>query len=476
MRTEAGTARTAPRESHLQEQGTHMDIMQARTSRAGRVVARRIGRIGWLPVLAALALSGCQVKKTEAPPVSGPSELGLSLELQVSPDVVTMDGTSQSTLTITARDHEGRPRSGQEIRVEIMSGGEIVDFGRLSTKNVTTGSDGRARVTYTAPAGAPSQNSDEYTVVTLIATPAGTDHRNALPRQVDLRLVPQGEILRKPYQPVAKFTYSPTEPEENQEVIFDASSSVPVCMPNPDAPTDRDTCVPQPGSIVSWVWDFGNGRTGSGPSPTVRYSLRGTYVVQLTVTNDRGLTDTTSQEVEVASVEDPTADFVFSPSEAGVNQSVFFDASLSSAAPGRTISSYRWLFGDGSSGSGRTTSHRYNRAGTFTVSLTVTDSGGKTGSTSKTVTVGAGQQPVANFTISPATAAVNQTVFFDGTLSTPPPGRTITRYQWNMGDNRILEGPRVQYAYSRAGSYSVILTVTDSSGATHSATKNVTIN
>ena len=115
-------------------------------TRCVEAVARRAGLLGWLPVAAAVALSGCTAKKTEAPELTGPSELGLSLEMRVSPDVLTMDGVSQSTLTITvARLERRRSSRTSAVRVEVTAGGEIVDvFGRLSTKNVTTGG-GRPR-------------------------------------------------------------------------------------------------------------------------------------------------------------------------------------------------------------------------------------------------------------------------------------------------------------------------------------------
>jgi PKD repeat protein len=314
------------------------------------------------------------------------------------------------------------------------------------------------------------------TVITLIATPAGYDYRNAVSRQVDLRLVPQGVILPVAYSPVAKFTFSPANPGEDVDVRFDASSSIASCVADPTAPNDITKCQPQGGAITSYQWDFGNGQTGGGVSPVTRFATRGTYVVKLTVTNDRGLSNSVTQNVSVAAVSNPTAEFAFSPTTPGVNQAVFFDASASAAAAGRTISSYEWNFGDGYFGGGRTESHRFAKAGAFTVTLTVTDSAGKTGTVSKGVTVGAGQQPTANFTVSPGQVAVNQRVFFDGTVSTAPPGRTITNYVWNLGDNTIVEGQsRTDHAYSKAGTYTVVLTVTDSGGGTNSTTKTVTV-
>ena len=454
-----------------------MQTTMTRTNDSLRaLVAPRLRRLGWVSILAVMALTGCTATKTEAPELAGPSELGLSLEIRATPDVVTMDGQSQSQLVITARDSNGRPAGSRNIRVEITAGGEIVDLGRLSTKNVTTGSDGVARVTYTAPTGSPAQNSDAFTVITLIATPAETDYRNALSRQVDLRLVPQGVILPVAYSPVPKFTFSPASPGEDVDVVFDASASIASCVPNPSAPNDTSQCQPQGGAIVAYQWDFGNGSMASGVRPTTRFTNRGTYAVKLTVTNDRGLSNSVTNSITVAAVANPTAEFSFSPTAPSVNQNVFFDAAASQASPGRTISRYDWTFGDGSDGAGVNESHRYTSVGTFAVTLAVTDSSGRTGTITKTVSMVAGQGPTANFTFSPASPVVNQRVFFDGAVSTPPPGRTIVRYVWNFGENGIAEGERVDYVYGRAGGYSVVLTVTDSGGGTHTITKTVTVN
>jgi PKD repeat protein len=438
---------------------------------------RRASLLGWLPVAAAVALAGCTVKKTEAPDITGPSELGLSLELRVSPDLLVADGVSQSTLTITTRDSNGKIQPNVDLRVESVAGGQIVDtVGRLSAKNVKTGGDGRATLTYTAPNYPPNQLSDSGNMlVTLAAIPAGYDYHNAVVRDVLIRLVPQGQVLPQAYAPVANFTFSPTKPAEGADVAFDGSSSVISCNPDPSDPNDTTKCREAGGTAI-YQWDFGNGQTGSGVRPTVRFSRGGTYVVTLVVTNDRGMNSNPRQkEVTVEVVADPTAVFELSPAGPGVNQQVFFDANGSKALGGRTISRYDWTFGDGGSGSGVTESHRYSRAGSFMVTLTVTDSAGKTGTTSKALTVGGTViVPTAAFTISPATIGVGQVAFFDGTVSTSTAGRTITRYEWNFGDNVLVEGPRVEHVFNRAGGHTVTLTVTDSNGATDTETKTVT--
>src|SRR5262245_10783292 len=102
-----------------------MLITHARTNDSlRRSQARRASLLGWLPVAAAVALSGCTVKKTETPDPTGPSTLGRSLVLTVSPDVLVMDGVSQSRLRILSRDSNGKPEPNVDLRVEVTTGGE----------------------------------------------------------------------------------------------------------------------------------------------------------------------------------------------------------------------------------------------------------------------------------------------------------------------------------------------------------------
>lgn len=84
--------------------------------------------------------------------------------------------------------------------------------------------------------------------------------------------------------PTASFTFDCTD----LECTFDASSSA-----------DSD------GSIVSYAWDYGDGNTGSGQTPTHTYTAGGTYTVKLTVTDDGGKTANAEQAVTVSSGDSP---------------------------------------------------------------------------------------------------------------------------------------------------------------------------
>ncbi len=323
---------------------------------------------------AVLTMAGCSLDKQAAPPLTGPSELGLSLAVTATPDVITQDGHSQAVLEVMARDASSQPVSGLTLRAETYVGSTPVDFGQLSAKTVSTGSDGRAVLTYRAPAASASQESD--VLVTVAVTPVGTNYASALPRSVQIRLARPGVVLPPNGTPVASFYFSPTNPRVDDDVFFDGSGSF-----------DSD------GHIVSYEWSFGDGRTAVSASPTTRhhYDLAGTYNVTLTVTDDRGLKATSeTKTLTVGAGADPTATFTVSPAAPKINGLVSFNASGSKATTGHTIVQYVWDFGDGtpivSSGDPLMT-HTYGAQATYTVVLRVTDDVGRFAVSSQSVSV-----------------------------------------------------------------------------------------
>src|ERR1043165_8371466 len=107
-------------------------------------------------IVAAAALSACTVKQTEAPPVSGPSALALSVSIAATPDSILQDGASQSSVVVNAYGPDGRPRNGLAVRLSMVVNGVPQDFGTLSARTVVTGSDGKATTVYTAPPAPPA--------------------------------------------------------------------------------------------------------------------------------------------------------------------------------------------------------------------------------------------------------------------------------------------------------------------------------
>jgi chitodextrinase len=314
-----------------------------------------------LVALAAIALGSCTVKKTDAPALAGPSETGLSLATSVTPDVLDHDGLSQAVVEVVTRGPDARPVGGVPLRVEIRLNGVNIDFGRLSNRSPVTGSDGVARVTYTAPP-APIDPVDPFTVVTLVITPINGDFHGANERFVELRLVPRGVILgpnTPPTFPAEGFIITPTPVTTRSPVTFDASGTL-----------DEGTRC---GTRCAYAWDFGDGTSATGITAVHEFEKPGNFVVRLTVTDARGSSVTTAKTVEVQVTPPPTAVFVWSPTAPKVGQDIFFNAQASAAAPGHSIVAYDWDFGSGRTGSGATVVKRYDTAGVYNVTLKVHD-------------------------------------------------------------------------------------------------------
>lgn len=248
---------------------------------------------------------------------------------------------------------------------------------------------------------------------------------------------------------IASFTFSPSSPAVHQQVFFNASASRP--------------------ENGSYVWNFGDGTTGTGVTPVHIYDTAGAFTVTLTVINDVGQSATTTRTVTVtATSAQVSASFVFSPTAPAVNQDVFFDASASRP----TDATFSWNFGDGTSGSGVAPAHRYAAAGTYTVLLVVTNDFGQTATTTRTVTVSAtSAQVVASFVFSPTVPGIEQDVFFDASASRPADASLA----WNFGDGRTGTGVTPTHRYTLAGTYTVVLVVTNQFGQSASTSRTITV-
>ncbi len=148
-----------------------------------------------------------------------------------------------------------------------------------------------------------------------------------------------------------------------------------------------------------------------------------------------------------------------SSGSACVGNAVTFDASETTGSKGLK---YSWDFGDGTTVvGGPKESHRYEKGGTYTVRVTADDGKGtpcSTGSATTSVTINS--SPVA--VIAPNDACcVGMDALFAGSGSS---GSGLLKDSWDFGDGNTATGAKVNHAYSKPGTYKVVLTVDDGRG------------
>ena len=244
------------------------------------------------------------------------------------------------------------------------------------------------------------------------------------------------------------------------------------------------------GTITSYHWDFGDPHDSPPMSEITAshtYIYPGTYLVKLTVTDDKGEMDCEKMAIVVKNPP-PVASFEVSHDLPPVGEAVIFDASESYDSNGEIVS-YTWEFGDGNTGSGVETSHAYMENGDYSVTLTVTDNEGAMGQAHHAIGVQEnsggcpggscgdyGDRPLAVITGLPGCQGgkVGVPIEFDGSFSRAAEG-TIIRHAWDFGDDESAVGVRVSHAYQRTGRFTVTLTVTDDDGRRSSAWGYVSI-
>ncbi len=231
--------------------------------------------------------------------------------------------------------------------------------------------------------------------------------------------------------------------KEGATVQFDASAS-----------SDPD------GQIVSYQWSNGL----SGMSPALHYNTPGEFSVDLTVTDNDGLTDSDSVLVTVVANEAPVAN---AGGDVSVKEgsTIILDGSASFDIDG-TIQSYLW-----SNGSDQAQISLIDLLpGTYAFQLTVTDDNGASATDEVIVNVIANVAPTAVITSSSDEVKEGGSISFDANASSDSDG-TITAYLWSNGSTAST----TEFTFNTPGSFSVELTVTDDNGATASTTYDVNV-
>jgi len=263
-----------------------------------------------------------------------------------------------------------------------------------------------------------------YTVNLTITGPGGSDSE-----------VKTGYVKvtgSSPGKPVAAFSASPASGKAPLTVTF----------------TDTSTGTP-----TKWKWSFGDGASSTIQNPKHKYPKAGKYTVILTVTNAKGSNTVTKTE-HIKVIEKPVANFNSSIMSGKAPLSVVFtDTSTGTPA------TWKWTFGDGTSSTQQNPTHKYSKAGTYTVILTVKNAVGSN-TVTKTDYIKVTAKPAANFTSSVTSGKMPLTVAFTDTSTGLP-----TKWKWNFGDGASSTIQNPKHKYSKAGSYTVTLMATNAAGS-----------
>jgi subtilisin family serine protease/PKD repeat protein len=227
---------------------------------------------------------------------------------------------------------------------------------------------------------------------------------------------------------------------------------------------------PGPDDVLTYSWNFGDGTTGTGATPSHVYEQGDVYTATLTVSDGDGGVGTSTVVVTVANV-GPTASA--GPPKSGTEGSaISFVGSATDPGSSETLT-YSWNFGDGSApAAGASTSHVYVQNGAYTATLTVTDSDGLSDQRSVQVTV-ANVSPTASAG-GDKTGDEGSSISFNGT-ATDPGVLDVLAYYWDFGDGATASGASASHVYAQNGVYTATLSVVDGDGGLGTSVVHVTV-
>ncbi|MEX0285738.1 MAG: PKD domain-containing protein [Paracoccaceae bacterium] len=224
-----------------------------------------------------------------------------------------------------------------------------------------------------------------------------------------------------------------------EPILFDASDSV-----DPD------------GGLLLYTWDFGDGTSSDLVNPTKTFERPGTYPVTLSVRNETGTARGSDIDRIAALVRPgPIAD-AGQDRRVCSNQRVRFDGSGSTDSDG-AVNAYEWAFGDGNTGGGESPFHIFKRAGTYTVTLTITGEANGSCSPFDTDTTQIEVVPAPALTIDgPSAVGLGLHASFAAKIAELGEAQPGT-FSWDFGDGTTATGEGVDHTYSEPGEYVVTL-------------------
>ncbi|MEX0968201.1 MAG: PKD domain-containing protein [Bacteroidia bacterium] len=250
--------------------------------------------------------------------------------------------------------------------------------------------------------------------------------------------------------------------ETNADNCTDSTSRSVTISPNPEAGMEiSGNCVNRPVSfsdtsanVISSLWRFGDGQTGTQINDSHTYTSTGSYIVKLIVSNSFGCFDSTEQTLDI--IDPPTADFTTTGALCEGESVAFSNLSTDG-------NSYMWDFGSGQTSSQENPSFTFTTAGTYDVKLFVTGTG-------------CDDSVIKQITIHPLPDAGFSTSVSGRDVSFVPNNTTAATYLWDFGNGEISGDMSPTHSFDIDLGWRIIsLTVTGAEGCSATFTDSVYI-
>lgn len=210
---------------------------------------------------------------------------------------------------------------------------------------------------------------------------------------------------------------------------------------------------------LTYLWDFGDGGSAAGgPTALWTYTAPGVYTAVVTATDADG--DTAMAAVDVAADADVLPTVLIAASPAGGIAPLTADLECTAFA-GNPPLFYEWSFGDGGGATSAAASHRYTDAGVFEARCRVTDANGDVGTDAIVISVAADQVPEVVISPNPSGGTAPLDVQFTSAVLG---GNAPLAYAWDFGDGGTATVAQPAHTFAAAGTYLVVLIVTDVDG------------
>ena len=266
--------------------------------------------------------------------------------------------------------------------------------------------------------------------------------------------------------PTVSLTANPKTGEAALEVTFTATSN------DPD------------GDSLTISWDFGDGQTEQGQTQRKHtYQNSGVYTVKVDVSDGKGGTASDSTQITVtAKNNDPEVTLTADKTSGIAPLTVNFTANASDVDNDNLT--FSWDFGDGEDLDNQSTegvekkqNHTYDKAGTYTAKVTVSDDKGNSASDSVEITVESqpsNKPPTVSLSATPTSGEASLNVEFTAN-GNDPDGDTLT-YSWDFGDgNKTGSKSKETHIYNNAGTFTAKVTVSDGKGGSATDSTEITV-